>query len=301
MNRITRILGTTLTAMVLSSAIATGVAAQGTSTPGTSNVGEIVVVSGKAGQWYKVNYDLNDGFFQKNNPEIWAKMNQCTDFGRIPSSGVDLLGYEAIDLQTMPNFLGNEKTVLTPEDPVPTSGEETTPETTAQPSEEPTKVETPKEEAPKKDTSKAETPKKDTAKDETPKADTSSTESTLSGGEKIVQIARKYIGVPYVWGGSSPSGFDCSGFTQYVMRSAGISIPRTTTEQYQMGTSVSKSDLQPGDLVFLKDTYRTGISHVGIYIGNGQVIHASSSHGVTIAELSGSFFSQHYYGSRRVL
>ena len=129
--------------------------------------------------------------------------------------------------------------------------------------------------------------------------------SALNSGtsirSEIVANAKKYIGVPYLWGGTTPSGFDCSGYVQYVLRKSGISLPRTTTEQYKIGTYVSKSNLQPGDLVFLQNTYRKGISHVGIYIGDGKMIHASSSKGVTISNLSSSYYVEHYYGARRVV
>lgn len=132
--------------------------------------------------------------------------------------------------------------------------------------------------------------------------------SALSGGasgssirQDVVSNAKKLLGTPYVWGGTSPRGFDCSGFTQYVMNLSGIQLPRTTTEQYKVGTYVAKSDLQPGDLVFLQNTYRAGISHVGIYIGDGKMIHASSSKGVTTSSLSSSYYVQHYYGARRVI
>lgn len=117
----------------------------------------------------------------------------------------------------------------------------------------------------------------------------------------IIATAKKYIGVPYVWGGSAPSGFDCSGLVQYVFKQHGITLNRTTKTQYQHGTFVAKSNLQPGDLVFFQNTYTAGISHVGIYIGSGEFIHASSSQGVTISSLSNSYWSSHYYGARRVL
>ena len=119
--------------------------------------------------------------------------------------------------------------------------------------------------------------------------------------QQIINNAKKHMGTPYVWGGTTPSGFDCSGFVQYVFKQSGISLPRTTSEQVKVGTYVSKSNLQPGDLVFLKNTYREGVSHVGIYIGDGQMIHASSSKGVTISNLSASYYTQHYHSARRVL
>jgi uncharacterized protein YgiM (DUF1202 family) len=122
-----------------------------------------------------------------------------------------------------------------------------------------------------------------------------------STASKIVATAKQYIGVPYVWGGSSPSGFDCSGFTQYVFNKHGIALPRTTDQQYKVGSYVSRSNLKVGDLVFLQNTYREGISHVGIYVGDGKMIHASSSKGIVISDLSSSYYTKHYYGARRVL
>ena len=124
-------------------------------------------------------------------------------------------------------------------------------------------------------------------------------ESNLAN--QIIANAKKHLGTPYVWGGTTPKGFDCSGLTQYVFKQSGISLPRTTTEQVKMGTYVSKSSLRPGDLVFLQNTYRQGVSHVGIYIGDGQIIHASSSKGVVISKLSSSYYTQHYHSARSVL
>lgn len=88
--------------------------------------------------------------------------------------------------------------------------------------------------------------------------------------ERIVEAAKKYIGVPYVWGGTTPAGFDCSGFVQYVYNECGISIPRVTYTQQAACTPVALSNLQPGDLVF----WGASAYHVGIYLGNGQYIHA---------------------------
>ena len=123
----------------------------------------------------------------------------------------------------------------------------------------------------------------------------------ISGlASSIVATSMNYIGVPYVFGGTSPYGFDCSGYVQYVFANAGISIPRTADVQYEFGTPISTTELVSGDLVFFS-TYTYGASHVGIYLGDNQFIHASSSRGVTIDSLGSSYWSSHYIGARRIL
>lgn len=117
---------------------------------------------------------------------------------------------------------------------------------------------------------------------------------------RIIDGAMQYMGVPYIFGGSTPYGFDCSGYVQYVFAQAGISIPRTADTQYEVGTPVSMPELIPGDLVFF-ETYTYGASHVGIYVGDGNFIHASSSGGVKISSLSTAYYSSHYIGSRRIV
>lgn len=134
-----------------------------------------------------------------------------------------------------------------------------------------------------------------------PSSQALSNQNTSVLRQRIIAEAKQHIGVPYLWGGNTPEGFDCSGFTRYVLNKCGISLPRTTTEQYQSGSYISKAALLPGDLVFLANTYRQGISHVGIYLGNNQMIHASSSKGVTISNLSSSYYLEHYYGCRRIV
>lgn len=128
-------------------------------------------------------------------------------------------------------------------------------------------------------------------------------ENTTSGNA-VVEEAMKYLGCPYVYGGSSPSGFDCSGFTSYIYKKFGYSINRTVSSQLNNnGASVSYSDLQPGDLVFFRDYSTTkSASHVGIYIGNGHFIHAStSSTGVRIDALSSTWYANRYVGAKRIL
>ena len=121
-------------------------------------------------------------------------------------------------------------------------------------------------------------------------------------GSQIAQYALQYVGCPYVYGGSSPSGFDCSGFTTYVMKHFGSSINRTASSQMDNGTSVSKSQLQPGDLVFFNSGNSSKrATHVGIYTGNGQFVHASTSTtGVIISDLNSSYYSSTYVGARRL-
>ena len=111
----------------------------------------------------------------------------------------------------------------------------------------------------------------------------------------VVGIAMRYLGVPYVWGGSSPRGFDCSGLVVYVFAQIGVSLPHSSYALYNMGTPVSISQLQAGDLVFF-----TGASHMGIYIGGGQFIHAPHSGDVVkISSLTG-YYSSNFVGGRRI-
>ena len=127
------------------------------------------------------------------------------------------------------------------------------------------------------------------------------THSMNAMSRTVVSDAMSYMGVPYVFGGNTPSsGFDCSGYVRYVFANAGIYLPRTADVQYNCGYAVSTSELAPGDLVFF-ETYCPGPSHVGIYVGDGNFIDASSSRGVTGSSLSSSYYSAHYLGARRVM
>ncbi|SFG76220.1 Putative peptidoglycan binding domain-containing protein [Priestia megaterium] len=123
--------------------------------------------------------------------------------------------------------------------------------------------------------------------------------TSSSSASKVISYGKRFMGTPYVWGGSTPSGFDCSGFLNYVYRNAvGVNLPRTVAAIYQTGTRVSSP--QPGDIVFF-ETYKPGASHAGIYLGNGQFLNASSSQGVTISSMSNSYWSKRYLGAKRYL
>jgi cell wall-associated NlpC family hydrolase len=111
----------------------------------------------------------------------------------------------------------------------------------------------------------------------------------------VVGIAMRYLGVPYRWGGASPSGFDCSGFVMYVFAQMGISLPHSTYSLWNVGVSVSRDQLQPGDLVFF-----SGLGHMGIYIGGNQFIHAPHTGDVVKISTITGYYASAYYGARRV-
>jgi cell wall-associated NlpC family hydrolase len=116
----------------------------------------------------------------------------------------------------------------------------------------------------------------------------------------IITTSRKYLGVPYKFGGITPKGFDCSGYLQYIFNENGMQIPRTADEQYKIGTSITQTQLQSGDLVFFT-TYEKGASHCGLYLGDGKFIHASSSKGIHIDELNNSYWKPRYIGAKRII
>ena len=121
-------------------------------------------------------------------------------------------------------------------------------------------------------------------------------------GEQIVALAKQYMGTPYVLGGNGPNSFDCSGFTKYIYAQFGYTLNRTATDQLQNGVSVSRDELQPGDLVFFK--YRTSkpVSHVGIYIGDGEFIHASTNkYEVQIDQMNYGHYDNVYVYARRLI
>jgi len=116
----------------------------------------------------------------------------------------------------------------------------------------------------------------------------------------LTDTAMKYVGVPYRFGGTTPKGFDCSGFMQFVFNKNGIILPRAADEQYGIGKKISVNSLQPGDLVFFT-TYTSGVSHSGMYLGDGYFISSTSSRGVIVTTMKSGYWHDCYVGAKRVL
>lgn len=270
----------------------------GTTTLAYASRGEYVMILGKTGSWYQVNYNLTTGYMHENHLSIHTRKNVELGYGSVTGNKVNIrsgpgTSYSSLTRASIGdrayiigfnnqwykviygNHIGYIRSDYLNLTEIPYENKASNKEPIFFVNGQSTGI--------------------------TPNASALNGGNTSSIRHKIVADAKKYLGTPYVWGGSTPKGFDCSGFVQYVMKQNGISLPRTTTEQYKVGTYVAKSDLQPGDLVFLQNTYRAGISHVGIYIGDGKMIHASSSKGVVSSSLSTSYYTQHYYGARRVV
>ena len=128
----------------------------------------------------------------------------------------------------------------------------------------------------------------------------SRSDSNLSKVTKITDTALKLVGVPYKWGGVTNKGFDCSGLIWYVFDKNAVQLPRTADVQYKAGKTVGRNKLQQGDLVFFT-TYEPGASHSGIYLGQGNFVHASSSRGVMVSKLDDSYWKTRYFGARRIV
>lgn len=121
-------------------------------------------------------------------------------------------------------------------------------------------------------------------------------------GERAAAFAESVVGRPYVWGGTSTSGFDCSGLVQWVYKQVGRDLPRTVATQIGVGRKIAVADLADGDLVFFENTYRPGLSHVGVYVGEGRFVHAADeARGVIVSKLATTYWKQRFYAATRPL
>lgn len=257
--------------------------------------GEVVVLLGKSGQWYKVIYNLQVGYMHSNYLNAATKENAELGYGNVNGSGVNVRSGPGTGYAVLAQAGINDKVYIIGinetwfkviygsqigyirSDYV---------DLTEIPYENEASTKTPLFYVGGKSTGV------------TPSA--AALNGTVSvSTSKIISTAKQYIGVPYLWGGITPNGFDCSGYVQYVFNQCGITLPRTVAQQWTVGISISKSNLREGDLVFFKTG--SAVSHMGIYIGNNQFIHASTSKGVVISSLSNTYWSNCYYGARRVI
>ena len=267
-------------------------AATTASTLDTAVRGECVVIISKVGDWYRVNYNLQEGYMHSDYLTVNTKENAELGYGKITGGGVNLrtgpgTSYSVAAVSGNGDrcyiigindgwykVLFQDKTCYIRSDFV---------ELTEIPYENPDSPNSPKYYRGGKDIRNA---------------SSASAVPVSVTGSQILAEAQKYLGCPYRAGGASPSGFDCSGFVYYVLKQLGLSPYRTPSEQYQMGTSVEKTELRVGDLVF----FGSGrITHSGIYVGNGQFIHAPNSRStISYSDLTTGYWAQAYYGACRV-
>ena len=268
---------------------------------------EVVVVLEQVGQWYRVNYNLKEGYMHSSYLTIATKENAELGYGRVTAAAVNLRHKPttaSASLETLPKgtkcyilgvnegwykVIAQEKIgyvrsdyLLLTEVPYENKASEQIPKFF------------------RLGKSTGLTP---SAAAISGKASNPSAAGTVAvSGSAIVAEAQKYIGAPYVAGGASPSGFDCSGYVYYVLQNLGLNPARTPSSQWtSLGTAVSKEDLQPGDLVFFITASSGAVSHVGIYTGSGQFLHAPNSRStVSYSSLTTGYWATHYCGARRL-
>lgn len=253
----------------------------------TAPRGSCVVILAKEESWYKVSYDQQEGYMHEDYLQISTQEDADLGYGSVSGTEVNLRTGPGTDFAVVGRASKNESCqvlgissgwykVLWREKICYIRSDYLSLGQAAQ---------------------------EDTAADQAP--DSSNTAETSPAavitGDGILEEAQKYLGVRYVNGGASPSGFDCSGFVYYVLRQCGHAPSRILSEMVKQGTEVAKDDLEVGDVVFFSNTYGRGISHVGIYSGGGQFIHAPNSRStVSYSDLTSGYWSDHYYTARRM-
>lgn len=273
---------------------------------------ECVAVIGKEGQWYKVSYNLQVGYMHADYLSVLTKENAELGYGQVNASGVNLRSGPATTYSKVAQAAKGDKAYILGlnngwykvifgsricyirSDYL---------DLTEIPYENQASANSPKFYRLGKSTGTAPSAAALNGTGSGSTSTGSSNSSTVGSvsGSQILAEAQKYLGTPYVYGGASPSGFDCSGFVYYVLKQVGLSPYRTPADQYKQGTAVDKGNLQVGDIVFFANTYASGISHVGIYAGNGQFIHSPNSRStVSYSDLTTGYWANHYYGARRM-
>lgn len=275
----------------------------------SASKGEVAVVVSKSGDWYKVIYNLQEGYMHSDYLSVLTRENAELGYGKVNGSAVNLrsgpsTAYKAVakaDKGDKAYIIGlnqgwykviyGEQICYIRSDYL---------DLTEIPYENKDSANSPLFFRGGKSTGiPVSASALKAAQDPDYKEEDETEENTL--GQRIVSVAETCLGVRYVWGGESMSGFDCSGLVYYTLKTLGYNPYRTASSQYKMGTYVSKDNLQPGDLVFFSGTYKSGISHVGIYVGDGQFIHApSSGKVVSYDDLTTGYYANHYYGARRM-
>lgn len=277
----------------------------------TAPKNDCVVVLNKTGEWYKVNYNLQEGYMHEAYLNVAACENAELGYGKITGNSVNLRTGPSTSYSVSAVSAKNEKCYIIGinngwykvifKDKLAYIRSDYV-SLTEIPYENKESTNTPKFFRLGKSTGVA-----PSASALSGSAATSSNASGVTptvdsiSGTQILAEARKYLGVRYLSGGASPSGFDCSGLVYYVLKQLGYTPYRTPADQYRHGTYVAKSDLKTGDIVFFAGTGTSGISHVGIYAGNGQFIHAPNSRStVSYSDLTSGYWANHYYGARRI-
>ena len=274
----------------------------------TAYQNDCVVVISKSGEWYKVNYNLQEGYMHESYLTVSTKENAELGYGKITGISVNLrsgpatsYGIAAVSSAGDTCYIiglnagwykviYKEKICYIRSDFV---------ELTEFPYENRKSANTPKFFRGGKSTGVA--PSAAVLNGNSSSSASATTSAPKASGTEILAEAQKYLGCPYVAGGASPSGFDCSGFVYYVLKQVGYSPYRTPADQIKQGTAVEKANLKPGDIVFFSSTGGASITHTGIYAGNGQFIHAPNSRStVSYSDLTSGYWSNTYYSARRM-
>lgn len=276
----------------------------------TASLKECVAVISKNGEWYKVNYNLQEGYMHEDYLNVLTRENAELGYGKVTGNSVSLRTGPSTSYARIATASKGEKCyiiglnqgwykVIYGSNICYIRSDYL--ELTEIPYENQDSANSPKFYRNGKSTGIAPSASALNGTSGNTNSGTTVTTPANVTGQQILSKAQQYLGTPYVYGGASPAGFDCSGFVYYVLKSFGFSPYRTPADQYKQGSFVAKENLQPGDIVFFANTYGSGISHVGIYAGNGRFIHAPNSRSVvSYADLTSGYWANHYYGARRM-